>query len=909
MRFIEGNIRSSAMSYQLVSLILIAILTVLQGCSGGSGGGSSDREATVSGNSGSGAFIYNGPPPATEEIQSFKVAFYDNLVLQQRCGACHTNGGSGPTLFVDNDDVNLAWQEANSVVNLTDPAASQVVQRVANGHNCWLGSDQTAACETTMIGYIEAWAQGAMGTVSEIQLTPVPALSPTATKVFPQFGDLSAGQMGELTGAAPAGLLYLLNTHCSGCHSDSAPVQQSPFFASDNQQLAYDSVISKVDLNNPANSRVVQRLRQDSHNCWSGSCANDADQMEAAVTRFANSISVTPLDPGLVVSMALVLDDHGIVASSGGRYESDVIAKWEFREGSGTLVADTSGVQPEVPLTLSGAYEWLGGWGVTLSGGKAQGAVNGSSKLRDLITATGEFSIEAWVAPNNVAQENAWIVGYAGGTMSRNFLMTQNLYDYDFYNRSSATDDNGAGEPALSTDDDAELAQATLQHVVMTFDPVNGRRTYVNGQYTGDIDSAGGGTLNTWNDSFAVVLGNSTALDAPWAGVMRMVAIHNRRLTDQQIQQNFDVGVGAKFFLLFSVSEILDREGECHDIDGSGNRTNYCYVVFEVSQFDANSYLFNKPFFVSLNSNFNADGFEIKGIRIGINGKLAEAGQGFANVDATVNRANYSPAGQPLSSIGSVIALENGSGQDSFFLSFAEIDGQLDATTPETPLTYALNLNGQTASDIGFRTFEEISASFAAVTGVSPVNPGVSQVFDNVKQALPVTADFQAYLSSHQMAVTQLAISYCDALVNDTGLRNALFSGAAASVFGTRADLVSNGAWQNDIIDPLLTKAFASGLSNSQPDFATVSTDLLTLITDTADNQPYIFDANAAGCNTDPANPAHVNCYVPDPNRPAERDGLARCGAAGSICPAGRTDEVVKAVCASVLGSAAVLMQ
>ena len=628
--------------------------------------------------------------------------------------------------------------------------------------------------------------------------------------------------------------------------------------------------------------------------------------MQTAIVNFAATVPVTNVDNNLVISMAQVLDTHGIVASTGGRFETDVIAKWEFREGQGNVVADTSGVQPEVPLTLSGTYNWLGSWGVTLTDGKAQGSVAGSSKLRDLISGTGEFSIEAWVAPNNVSQENAWIVGYAGGTQSRNFLMAQNLYDYDFYNRSSATDDNGAGNPALSTDDAAELAQATLQHVVMTFDPVNGRRTYVNGQFAGDIDAQGGGTLGNWNASFAVVLGNSTANDASWAGVMRMVAVHNRVLTPEQIQQNFDVGVGARFFLLFSVSEILDRPGECHT--GSGvDRVNHCYVAFEVSQFDNSGYLFNNPFFVSLNPNFNPDGFAIRGIRIGINGKLANVGQGYVNVNAVVDTQNYSPEGQPLSNIGSVIALENGSDQDTFFLAFEEIDGQLDATTPQTPLSYVQVLNGQPASDIGFRTFEEISASFAAVTGVPMNNPAVSQVFDQVKQAMPVTADFQAYLSSHQMAVTQLAMGYCDTLVDTGALRDSFFPNAASSVFATRADLVTDSAWSNDIIAPLLTRALATGLPNSQPDFASVSVDLMNLITDEADNQPYIFNANAPGCDTNPA-----SCYVPDPNRPAELDGLARCGglpAPGSACPAGRTDEVVKAVCGSVLGSAAVLMQ
>ena len=60
----------------------------------------------------------------------------------------------------------------------------------------------------------------------------------------------------------------------------------------------------------------------------------------------------------------------------------------------------------------------------------------------------------------------------------------------------------------MSTDDDDERLQASLQHVVMTFDPVNGRRIYVNGEFTGDMDSAGGGTLGEWDNSFAFVLGN-----------------------------------------------------------------------------------------------------------------------------------------------------------------------------------------------------------------------------------------------------------------------------------------------------------------------------------------------------------------------------------------------------------------
>ncbi len=878
--------------------VMLVVTLLLQACSGGSGGGASDRQAPPNDDGGSVAFSYVGDPPASPEIQSFKLEFFDNLVLQERCGSCHTRGGVGPAAFVDNDDINFAWQEAGSVVDLDDPAESMVVQRVGSGHNCWLGTTQTAACATTMQGYIEAWATASQPSSEEVQLTPVEALSPTETKLFPQYPDLDPGtQMDPLTGtgpltASPSGLLYLLNTHCSDCHSDTSSQQQSPFFASDDPQVAYDAVRSKINLNNPASSRVVQRLGSDSHNCWSNDCDSDADDMTAAISQFAATITATQVDPDLLISRALVLDDQGIVASTGGRFETDVIAKWEFREGQGTLVSDTSGVQPEVPLTLTGAYDWLGGWGITLTGGKAQGAVSGSNKLRDLITATGEFTIEAWVAPANVSQENAWIVGYTGGSMSRNFLMTQNLYDYDFYNRSSVTEDNGAGDPALSTDDDAEFAQATLQHVVMTFDPLEGRRIYVNGEYTGDVDEQGGGILESWNASFAVVLGNSTAQDASWQGVMRMVAIHNRALNEEQIVKNYDVGVGAKFFLLFSVSEILDRPGECHDVDGAGARTNYCYVAFEVSQFDASSYLFNQPFFVSLNNGFNPDGFAIKGIRIGVNGREVGTGQGFTNVSATIDATSYTPEGQVLSDIGTVIALENGSDQDMFFLAFDEIDGQFDQTTAPGPLAYSRNLSGVVNSDIGFRTFEQMSASFSAITGVPMNNPVANGVFQNVKQSMPVIADFQAYLSSHQMAVTQLAMGYCSALVDDTGLRDAFFGDATPLNFAQQADAVSDADWDNKVILPLLDNALSITSTKplaSQPDRDAIRASLLAFITDPLDNAPYE--------NDPPFNPVGDG----DP------DGLARCS--GSCNGTISTGQVVKAVCGSVLGSTAVLMK
>ena len=179
-----------------------------------------------------------------------------------------------------------------------------------------------------------------------------------------------------------------------------------------------------------------------------------------------------------MISKALTLYD-GTVASGGNRYDNAAIALYEFKTGTGTVAYDTSGVEPALNLTLSGAATWVGGWGIDLRGGKAQGTTASSRKLHDLIRATGEYTIEAWVAPANVVQEMAYIVSYSGGTTARNFTLGQTMYNYDFFNRATTT--GGNGDPALSTPAADEVLQATLQHVVATYSAVDGRRIYVNG--------------------------------------------------------------------------------------------------------------------------------------------------------------------------------------------------------------------------------------------------------------------------------------------------------------------------------------------------------------------------------------------------------------------------------------------
>jgi hypothetical protein len=775
---------------------------------------------------------YSGPVASTPDVTQFKLELWDNISTQERCGACHIQDEQTP-VFARNDDINLAYSSANPLVNFTSPEDSTLVTKVAAGHNCWLTSD--AACADIITTWISNWA-ATESAVNEIQLAAPVAKDPGANKNFPGNTQLFADTV-----------YPILETYCSNCHTNSATIPISPYFASSDIDEAYAASKSRINLDTPANARFVGKVRDEFHNCWTD-CSSNADDLISAIRTMADGIDVTELDATFINSKALTLFD-GTLATGGGRFEMDIIAKWEFKTGSGNTAFDTSGVEPAINLTLNGDINWIGGWGIQLINGKAQGSTTSSKKLHNLITATGEFAIETWVVPANVTQEGpARIISYSGGTDTRNFTLGQTLYNYNYLLRTDKTGLNG--QPALSTADATQVLQASLQHVVVNYDAVNGRQIFVNGQFTGDTDNTEAGSFADWNDSYAFVLGNEVTGDIPWAGSIRMVAIHNRVLNTEQVTQNFDVGIGQKFFLLFEVSEVTNIPQS--------------YVVLEVSQFDSYSYLFSEPFFVSLDSNVTITDIPLQGMRIGINGREANVGQVYQNIDIQINQANYvTGQGQILSTLGTIIPVEKGAAVDEFFLTFEVLADQTNVVVEADPPAPAAGVDLEAQAQIGIRNFAEINASMSAVTTVPMSNTAVKTAFEQLKQQLPSVTNMNGFLASNQMAVTQMAIKYCDQLVETASLRDNYFVGFD---FSQNASSAFTDQYRSLILTPLTTKMLGTSLSD-QPDNNDVINELDNLIT------------RLTNCSGD------------------------------KICDANYTKTVVKAVCAGALGSAAITMQ
>jgi len=880
--------RKTSSIIKVVSLAWLSVVA-LTACGGG---------AETTGNQNIGGSVSSSLITASSspDVIAFEKHVWQNLSSQSRCGRCHSTGGQDPQ-FVHGASIETAHAAALSfvngvqVANLASPVDSRMVTIIQNGHKqvngksqaCWLATDTD--CANAIQKFITDWNDETKGTAAVekgVQLVaPSPLRDVANSKAFPT----DSTDFGTLVHSP------VLTQHCAGCHTSTAGNPQSPFFASNDVNASYLEAQQKMDLLDPANSRFVLRLRNQFHNCWTNDCAADADVMEAAITAFANTITPAQIDSNLIVSKAMkLLPPEAIIATGGKRHVTSQIALWEFKTGSGNQAFDTSGVEPLINLSLSGDHDWVGGYGVKFNtktqnlDGRAQASFQASQKLLNSIRTRGEYSIEAWVIPANVVQQNKNIISYSGGASERNFTIAQNEYHYQFYNQSTTGMANGG--PVLESAN--EDLQSSQQHIVMNYDPVNGRRMYVNGELKPDVNNSDvGGLLTDWNNTHALILANELGQSNGWQGTFRMVAIHNRILTQEQIDQNFKAGVGEKFFLLFSISHIPGVPADS-------------YIKLQVEQFDDYSYLFNNPVYVNLGNPVPAIDFDIAGMRVGINGKEAIVGQSFINLKADGTNLNITANNQEISRLGSVIQLQQGTQVDDFFLSFEKLGALSNPFVIAAPVAPAAPANLPDKSDIGVRTFSELNGTMSDLTGVPTNNAAVLSKYTLLKQQLPSTEDINSFGPANIIGISQLAFEYCDRLVEETSItglcertgtvisaRACMFDSFNFSQAATTAAAFTNTnktALANALYDRMIgipQTALGAGLIDA-PTRTEITNELI----------------NAGAAGTYPGN--LVGRLITESCPTTELD----CTASGS-----GTREIVKAMCTSVLGSAAMLVQ
>ncbi len=240
----------------------LALLTTLAACTAG-GPATTQTQQTTPGTT---ASNYTGPAAANADVQSFKVNLWENIRTSDKCGGCHHEGGQSP-MFARSDDVNLAYQAANPLVNFSQPDQSTLVLQVSSGHNCWVADPK--ACGDTMLTWIKAWIGSSATSSTGVTVTAPSSTDVAGGKLFPPTAELGGDPKAPSAATSFQKTVYpLLTQFCSGCHAPTASSPQTPFFAQADVDAAYIAAQDKINLNSPDQSRFVVRLRDEHHNCW-----------------------------------------------------------------------------------------------------------------------------------------------------------------------------------------------------------------------------------------------------------------------------------------------------------------------------------------------------------------------------------------------------------------------------------------------------------------------------------------------------------------------------------------------------------------------------------------------------------------------------------------------------------------
>ena len=244
-------------------------------------------------------------------------------------------------------------------------------------------------------------------------------------------------------------------------------------------------------------------------------------------------------------------------ASADGRVSDGLVALYTFKEGSGSVISDVSGVESPLNIDIknnnNNEATWIDGGGPTIkptnykrfeASTDAQIVTSGpAAKITSASKASNKITFEAWVKLATLEQAGPErIVTISNDAGNRNISFCYQSDHWYIRMRTTSTSNNGL---PCARQQDKSLATTEITHFLYTFDET-GPKIYLNGKKVAIsiVNKEGShqtisGTLSNWNDSYTLGLGNEFNNPRAWWGDLYLIAFYDRALTADEVAKNF----------------------------------------------------------------------------------------------------------------------------------------------------------------------------------------------------------------------------------------------------------------------------------------------------------------------------------------------------------------------------------
>lgn len=230
-----------------------------------------------------------------------------------------------------------------------------------------------------------------------------------------------------------------------------------------------------------------------------------------------------------------------------------LVALYEFKEGSGMDVKDTSGQSPPADLKILdlAGVEWMLG-ALQFKSFKSNvvtptEAQNAIPRIVDACNESNAFSVEAWIKPSKVTEQDDRVVAFESSLTERNFTLIQRNSPQERFSLFNATKKKDNKSFSFSFESKEKTIRLDeLQHVVAVFSLKEKKGVFYVDDNEQKVQSIPDDVaLLSWLTNGKITLGNSTGQTGTayaWEGEMHLVAIYCKALSKEEVQQNFIAG-------------------------------------------------------------------------------------------------------------------------------------------------------------------------------------------------------------------------------------------------------------------------------------------------------------------------------------------------------------------------------